>query len=112
MVFTVGGMLNATAEIAAAHHPNIRLFKVALTESPTPKWDVNGTWQLCSPQTVASFSAVCYMTARFTMDMHWHDQPIGLIDSSWGGTPIQAWMTPEALKQCPQASKAKSISQN
>lgn len=101
MGFTVNGMLNATAEIAAANHPNIRLFKVALTNSSTPQWDVNGTWELCTPTDVPSFSAVCYMTGRFMMDMHWHNTPIGLIDSSWGGTPIQAWMSPEALKQCP-----------
>jgi hypothetical protein len=103
MVFTVEGMLNATAEIAAANHPNIRLFKVALANSSTPMWDVNGTWEICSPQTVPSFSAVCYMTARFTMDMHWKNLPIGLIQSAWGGTPIQAWMSPEALKPCPNS---------
>ncbi|XP_065831212.1 uncharacterized protein [Oscarella lobularis] len=104
MVFAVNGMFNATAEIAAANHPNIRLFKVALNTSSTPLWDVNGTWELCSPTTIPSFSAVCYLTGRFSMDMHWGDEPLGLIQSAWGGTPIQAWMSPEALAKCPSTS--------
>ena len=55
---------NAEQEIAAANFPTIRLFTVKKKVSDTPLDDVEGSWQLCSPETVAHFSAVGYFFSR------------------------------------------------
>ena len=71
-----------------------------MDQSDTPKDDLNGTWVINSAKTVPPFSAVCYLTALWMSRYHWGETPIGLVQSDWGGTPIQAWMSPDALKQC------------
>jgi sialate O-acetylesterase len=89
MVFPLRNADNAEKEIAAADFPDIRLFKVKLATSATPKDDVEGEWALCSPKTAEGFSAVGYFFAR-----HLHEKagkPFGVIQSAWGGTPAQAW---------------------
>ena len=89
MQWAVRSVANAEAEIAAADYPDIRLFGVELTTAYAPAEDVVGTWQVCSPETVPGFSAVAYFFGR-----HLHselDVPVGLINSSWGGTIIEAW---------------------
>lgn len=82
-------------EAAAANYPRIRLFKVALKTSEEPLEDVEGSWQLCNPDSVKSFSAVGYFFAR-----HLHEKlgvPVGIIQSAWGGTPAQAWTSRATL---------------
>ncbi|MEX0702077.1 MAG: sialate O-acetylesterase [Planctomycetales bacterium] len=80
-------------EIAAANHPRLRLFHVPHVVAAAPRGDVSANWQSCSPQTVAGFSAVAYFFGRHLQREL--DVPIGLIDSSWGGTRIEPW-TPSA----------------
>lgn len=88
MAMTVGGVLHKDAEIAAADHPKIRMFTVDRKTAEEPKDDCKGQWQVCSPKTVAGFSAAAY----FFGDLHKQLKvPVGLINSSWGGTPIQGW---------------------
>ncbi len=87
---------NAQQEIAAAKYPQIRLFTVARKVSDKPLDDCEGRWEECSPETVADFSAVAYFFGR-----HLHKElnvPVGLINSSWGGTICEAWTSPEALR--------------
>jgi sialate O-acetylesterase len=97
---------NGAEEIRNANQPNIRLMHVRLKASPYPLRDVNtessadgentpATWTACTPETAASFSAVAYFFAReITSKQH---VPIGLIDSSWGGTPAEAWVSMQSL---------------
>ena len=95
MVWEVRQSNNATAEIAAAKYPDIRIFEVKLKASPVPLEDVEGVWKVCSPETIADFSGVGYYFAR-----HLHQQlrvPIGFIQSAWGGTPAQSWISLPAL---------------
>jgi len=81
---------HAGKAIREANHPNVRLFTVERTTSFTPAEDVTGgPWQICSPATVASFSATAYYFGRKLN--HDLNIPIGLIHTSWGGTNIQAW---------------------
>ncbi len=81
--------LNAAAEVAAANYPLIRQFKLKNTESDSPLETATGTWKPCSPATASLFSAVGYFFAR---DIYRKlGVPIGLVNSSWGGTPIEAW---------------------
>ena len=77
------------AAIAAADHPQIRLFHVPKVQKPKPADDVQASWKVCSPDTIPSFSAVLYYYGKQLHDEL--DVPIGLINSSWGGSPIEPW---------------------
>jgi sialate O-acetylesterase len=75
--------------IAEAKHPNIRLFQVPKVQVKTPAADVKSSWKACNPETVKGFSATLYyFGAKLEKDL---DVPIGLINSSWGGSPIEPW---------------------
>jgi sialate O-acetylesterase len=86
---------NPDAEIAAAKFPQIRLFSVPRKTSSVPLEDVDGRWVVCSPESVKDFSAVLYFFGR---QMHQDLRvPMGLIHSSWGGTPIASWLSGPSL---------------
>lgn len=103
MGFDVRGSLNAEQEIAAAQYPLIRLFAVAHNPTLTPTNAVKGAWQACSPQTVATFSGVAYFFGR---ELHKELKiPVGLLHSSVGGTPAEAWTRREALSAMPELVK-------
>lgn len=88
-------ILNAESEIAHATQPQIRLLRIHQKSSDTPVADVDDAWTLCTPDTAKDFSAVAYFFSRdITQREH---VPIGVIDSSWGGTPIESWISLEAL---------------
>lgn len=75
--------------IKAANHPNIRLFHIPKVQKPKPATDVKAQWKECSPTTIPNFSAVLY---HFGLRLHEEIHvPIGLINSSWGGSPIEPW---------------------
>ncbi len=86
-------------EAAAADFPQIRQFYVTQTKSPTPQTTVKGNWTVCSPKTVKDFSAVGYFFARDLFAAR--HIPIGIIHSSWGGTPAEAWTSGAALEKLP-----------
>jgi len=86
---------NGDAEIAAATHPEIRLLRVEHKTSNFPMEDIQATWTLCTPATAKEFSAVAYFFGR-EINQKEH-VPIGLIDSTWGGTPVDAWTSLDAL---------------
>ena len=93
--------LNADQEIAAATYPGIRMFTVNQATAFRPTAEAPGTgWQVCRPATVAGFSAVAYFFGR-DLYRHFH-VPVGLVVSSWGGTPAEAWMSAEALRAFPE----------
>jgi len=97
MQMSVKSSANAEQEIAAADYPNIRLFTVERKVAEQPQSDCVGNWTLCSPQTVPGFSAAAYYFGR---ELHKElDVPIGLIHTSWGGTPAEAWTRREVLKE-------------
>lgn len=84
---------NLNAEKEAATHPSIRMFTVKnvfLLDRPAD--DVEGQWVVCSPETVAGFSATGYFFAR---DLQANlNVPVGIINSSWGGKRIEYFMNP------------------
>jgi sialate O-acetylesterase len=96
MEFPMTGLVNATAEIAAAQYPKIRIFRVAHRPSDFPRSDVDAKiWSACSPESVADSSAVAYY---FVRDLHRRlNIPIGLVESFWGGTPAESWTSLHAL---------------
>ncbi len=88
----------AEREIAEATYPDIRLFTVERTTSINPQEDVQAdAWEVCSPETVPTFSAVAYFFGRHLLEEL--QIPIGLIHSSWGGTVAEAWTAPDFLGQ-------------
>ena len=90
MAWTVKGAKDPAKEIAAANHPQIRLFLVPRARSNAPAKDTQGgAWQACSPESVTNFSATAYYFARELQGEL--NVPVGIIASSWGGTKIEPW---------------------
>ncbi len=90
MEMGVDGVTNAKAEIAAANYPKIRLFRALNRVSSYPLEDIEAhTWVATTPQTIGEFSAAAYFFGRQLQQKY--GVPIGLIESSWGGTPAEAW---------------------
>jgi len=86
--------------MAAADYPNIRLFTVQKKIADTPQADCTGQWSLCKPDTIPGFSAVGYFFGR-----HLHKElgvPVGLVNTSWGGTVAEAWTSSDALAKMPE----------
>lgn len=96
MEWTVRQCGNAAEEIANADHPLIRHIKIPKRPSPTPQIDVDAEWQVCSPETTAGFTAAGYYTAVNLLKEL--DVPIGLVNSTWGGTRIEPWTCLEGFK--------------
>lgn len=90
------GILNAEEEIAGATYPEIRFFTVNTLTAGTPQQLVSGAWVRCSPETMAEFSALLYFFGR---ELHLElGFPVGLINASWGGTPIEIWMPEPSIR--------------
>lgn len=86
-------------EIATASHPEIRFLLTPHRSSSFPQNDIAATWTVCTPETARNFSAVAYFFGR---ELHDREHvPIGLIDSTWGGTPAEAWIGMDALGRDP-----------
>ena len=98
---------NAEAELAAANYPNIRIFKIEKMLSATPRTDLEKFygWQACSSNALnsVSFSAAAYFFGR---EIHTNlNVPVGLIESSWGGTRIEPWTPPVGFQSVPSLEK-------
>jgi sialate O-acetylesterase len=91
-------------EIDAANHPGLRLLMVQNRWTPLPQSDMEGTWKVCTPASVAEggwegFSAVGYYFGRELNEKL--GVTVGLIDSDWGGTRIESWTPPEGFAAVP-----------
>ncbi len=96
MEFALRGARDGAAEVAAASHPNIRLLHVNRKVSAFPLTEADARrWEVCTPQTAGAFTAVGYFFAREISERL--GIAVGLVDSSWGGTPVEAWMSLRAL---------------
>lgn len=99
MEWTVAASTNRDAEIAAADIPLIRHLKIAHRPSTVPLADITAPWTVCSPSVAGSYTAVGYFMAK-----RLHQElgvPIGLINSSWGGTRVEPWTPPVGFKEVP-----------
>ncbi|HVN04442.1 MAG TPA: sialate O-acetylesterase [Bryobacteraceae bacterium] len=93
--FNGAPLKNSAEEIAHASQPQIRLLHVPNKAADYPLIDSGASWTVCSPETAADFSAVAYFFGR---DLNEREhEPIGLIDSTWGGTPAEAWVSLESI---------------
>ncbi len=100
MEFPVAGAKDAAAEKAAAHWPRIRHLAAGRLIAGEPQSSLGATkWQVCAPETVGTFTAAGYFFAR---QLHRDLQvPIGLVNSSYGGTRAECWVSAEALSTLP-----------
>ncbi len=106
MEMGINSVANGEQEVANANYPQIRLFHVPWKAAPKPLQDVDATWRECNPKTIgtggwfgAGFSAVAYFFGR---EIHTEvGVPVGLIDSSWGGTKIEPWTPPIGFATVP-----------
>ena len=114
MEFPFNRAANAAEEAPKAINPKIRMFTVVKSVSIKPLPEAKGSWVECSPESVGGFSAVGYFFAR---DLYQKlGIPVGMIHTSWGGTPAQAWTGIEGLGKDPElksyADAAKTALEN
>ena len=104
MEFPVKGdwaqLMDADHVVATMQRPTLRLLQIRNTASVTPLDDatVEFGWSECSPA-AASFSAIGYLCGKMLQDSL--NVPVGVIDASWGGTPVEAWTPRESLNGVP-----------
>ncbi|MEO5597411.1 MAG: sialate O-acetylesterase [Novosphingobium sp.] len=109
MEFTLRHATNADAEVGGATNPALRLFNVPRQTSPVPSntFSAPVSWQRSSPDSAADFSAACFFMGR---ELQAHQNiPVGLIASSWGGSPIEAWISKEAYATIAQDGRANEL---
>ena len=111
MEWSVKQSHNPQQEIAAANHPQIRLFNVqghTVASAPQEQLSIATSWQPCNPTSVTNFSAVGYYFGR-----NLHQQsgvPIGLLGTNWGGTRVEPWTPPVGFRKQPElATLSKKI---
>jgi len=124
MEFTVVGSFdNETAIPDSANYPNLRLFSIAEWSSLTPVNDTinrfsdNSSWVVSGPEYVGGpqwdfFSATCYYFARElykAVNIKGSSVPIGVMETCWGGTRIEAWTTQEGLDKCGPVEPAEEF---
>lgn len=102
------GIKDSAKEVTEATYPEIRLFQAGNFSSLEPLDDVQTgismygipvaacQWQACTPKTVPTFASTAYFFARELNQQL--NVPIGIIDSSWGGTSAEAWTPAAGLK--------------
>jgi sialate O-acetylesterase len=91
------GINNADEEIKNADWPTIRLFTVNAATSGYPQDHLSGKWVVCTPDEMKTFSAIGYFFARkLNKEL---DVPVGVINSSWGGTAAESWMPEEVIQK-------------
>lgn len=97
----LNGLVKAdSALIAGASNPNIRFLQIPLITSEYPQDDVPATWKECTPETAKSFSAIAYFFGnKLAGELN---IPIGLINSSWGGTHAEVWTPVDVIAASPE----------
>jgi sialate O-acetylesterase len=97
MTYSLDGSENGAAEVAKANQTQIRIFTVPRRIALTPQANtVPAHWEICTPETAKSFSAVAYFFAREIQRKL--NVPVGMIESAWPGTTIETWIAPEVLR--------------
>jgi len=96
MQWAINNTNDADLEKASAKLPMIRLISVPQVGTQEPQSNFNGKWAVCTPETVANFSAVGYLFGR---QLHQTlGVPVGLINNAWGGSTAEAWVKRDTLK--------------
>ena len=105
MAWTLDRTGDAETFIAAADHPQIRLFNTARETASEPQRDCTGEWAVCTPESAKSFSAVGYHFGRTLAEALEKDTPIGLVNTAWGGKPSESFTSWKKLASVPTAER-------
>ena len=100
MEWALVNTVDGAEAVAQANYPEIRLFTVEHNTATSALEDVQGRWVVTTPEDAGTFSAVGYFFGREIYQQV--KVPIGLINTSWGGTPAEAWTALEALRSSPE----------
>src|SRR4051812_29358166 len=100
MEFPLRASYQSENDIKNSANPNIRLFTVPKNKQVQPVDDVKSSWVECTPETVPNFSAVAYYFGRDLQKSL--EIPVGLIHTSWGGSPAEVWMSDAVLSGNPE----------
>ena len=104
MAFRLNRAAGYEREKALPANTSLRFFNVAGVSSKLPAADVKGKWEIVTPDTVGQFSAVAYFFAKKLQ--HELNVPVGIINSSVGGTEIECWMSTKALSRFKESVRA------
>lgn len=103
MAAPLSSVPDATNVLAEVTDPQLRFFTVTKATGIEPQTSLHGRWESAAPATAGSFSAVAYYFAREIRLKQ--DVPVAVINASWGGTPVQTWISLEAVRTDPALSK-------
>jgi len=109
MQFTMREVNNSAAEVEdSLSYPNIRMIYSKLVTAATPSEDVvvKHPWIKPTKGFIEGFSALCFLFGKELQKKY--NYPIGLIESDWGGTRIEAWSSPDALAKCRNSGKKRA----
>ena len=99
MDFMLKNAIDADTAIQASDNPMLRIFVVKKNAASEPREDTDGKWIVSSPQASGDFSAVGFFFAeKLQRELR---VPVGLIQTSWGGTPVEAWTSAGAIATNP-----------
>ena len=108
MAMTVSRAKDYEKEKAAAKLSTLRMFTVRGSVAASPQDDAMGEWVVCAPETVGNFSATAFFFGR---DIQRELKvPVGLINSSVGGTPIDSWLDETVQRQCKELAPMLAVS--
>ncbi len=105
-----GGVHNWEQVVRDANYPGLRVFTATRQARDRPASEIEGEWQVCTPDVAASFSAAAYFFARDLIEAN--KGPIGLVVSSWGGTRCEAWTSGAGLAGFPEFAKQLAAQQD
>ncbi|TSA37122.1 MAG: acetyl esterase [Verrucomicrobiaceae bacterium] len=106
MVWVLRETTGGAAEVAQSANPLLRQFHVKLVASPESLDDTEGQWVAASPETSGDFCATGYYFAKKLQNEL--KVPVGLVQTSWGGTPVEAWTSVEAIDSVPDLKAARA----
>jgi sialate O-acetylesterase len=98
------GLKDIRAELPTCYNKNIRFFHIAKTTADYPQDDVKARWEICDSTTIKQFSAVGYFFGKKINQQL--NVPVGLINSSWGGTPAETWVPQSKVTSDPILNEA------
>ncbi|MES2730709.1 MAG: sialate O-acetylesterase [Bacteroidota bacterium] len=98
------GVFDVEKEVAQANQPNIRMITLPHISAPYPQQFADATWTVSTPETMRRTSAIGYKFAKeLQKNLH---VPVGIIVSSWGGSPIESWLRKEQFEAADPAIHA------
>ncbi|MBO7599074.1 MAG: 9-O-acetylesterase [Bacteroidales bacterium] len=101
--FPYGTIMNGPEDIANSTNNDIRIFMASRNMSFKEENELDGEWKTASPKNTPQFGATCYYFAKkLNAEL---GVPVGIINSSWGGTPVESWIPQEYIKNVPEYSQ-------